>query len=894
MWKRRDRWKLYLLLLLASNLVQWFIFRADAPNGAATSRPAATLAESSARDIQPSASHKHSLTVAARSASVEPSEGSVRLAYVDVGKGRPVLLLHGSPGSSADFRFLMPLLAGDHRRCIAPDLPGFGDSEPYVPDFGNRAHARYALALLDELKIESFDVIAFSMGGGVALNLYDLSPNRIRSIIFYGGIGCQEGEGSGDYTFEHLKYALGYGGLVVLPELIPHFGLLGPRAARNAFIRNFYDSDQRPYREIVKRINVPFLILNGKNDPLVPVWLAREHHRLVPSSELVVFDASHFMLFGPDTTKRLADEIVPFLNRVDAAAIAEHAPASPKFPGRTVDPFADQPAESLLPIQLKLDRAMGPWLQTAALAASTTASEDMTCIAAGLLARDQQIDIFVAILGCFIGIYLGDLGLWLIGRIMGRRAMRWGWVARKLPQSRMDAWGHWFDRRGARAVIASRFMPGTRVPVYIAAGIVGNRPFAFMLWTLIAVAIWTPLVVVLTAIFGPTFVRPAMSFFGSGWIAVLAAAVALFMLLRAITLALTQIGRARLMAKVSKLWRWEFWSTWYFYIPLYPWILWLAIRHRGLTVPTAANPGIANGGGFIGESKCDILSKLPAEHVLPFTRIEPGETPERLRALERIMSDRGWQFPLILKPDSGERGTSVRLVKDAIFAATCFDGMRTTVVTQVYHPGPFEAGIFYYRMPGEGRGRIFSITDKHFSYLTGDGVHNVEQLIWRHPRYRMQASRFLARLGAESDRVLAEGERLRLAMAGNHCQGTLFKDGAHLITPELESAIDAVAQAFEGFYFGRFDVRYSDVDAFRAGRDFKIIELNGVTSESTNIYDPDWSILRAYATLYRQWAILFAIGAANRKRGVEPLRLGEILRATRDHYRKRKLDPMAD
>ena len=538
------------------------------------------------------------------------------------------------------------------------------------------------------------------------------------------------------------------------------------------------------------------------------------------------------------------------------------------------------------PIDASIVARLDPLVQSACLAAATLTSEDLTCIAAGLFARAQQVTLFVAITGCAIGIFLGDLGLWLIGRYMGRRALRWRWVERRLPAARVEAVGHWFDERGWRAIVASRFMPGTRVPVYVAAGIVGRRPAAFMLWTLLAVAIWTPLLVGLTALLGPAFVSASLAFLGGGWIALL-------LCLRIGTMAWSEIGRARVAAAVSRLWRWEFWPTWLFYIPLYPWIAWLALRHRGLNLPTAANPAFPHG-GVVGESKADILAMLPAECVMPFELLPPGSAATRLESLERIMSDRAWTYPIILKPDSGERGASVRLARDRAAAEAYFERLEGPVIAQAHHAGPYEAGVFYYRMPGEAAGRIFSITDKQFSFIVGDGKRNVEQLIWRHPRYRMQARRFLARLADRADDILAPGERLQLAVAGNHCQGTLFRDGAHLITPELEESIGRIAERIDGFYFGRFDVRYADAEAFRAGRDFRIIELNGVTSESTNIYDPSWSIFRAYATLFRQWSILFSIGAANRARGHRPSAWTALLQDIRSHYRGRRIDPLAD
>src|SRR5262249_34450092 len=139
------------------------------------------------------------------------------------------------------------------------------------------------------------------------------------------------------------------------------------------------------------------------------------------------------------------------------------------------------------------------------------------------------------------------------------------------------------------------------------------------------------------------------------------------------------------------------------------------------------------------------------------------------------------------------------------------------------------------------------------------------------------ASTFLARHGDKAKRILAAGESLCLAVAGNHCQGTMFLDGAHLWTPELESRFDEVAKQFGGFFFGRFDVRYSDVEAFKAGRNLAIVELNGATSESTNLYDPGRSLLSAYRILYQQWSLLFRIGDANRRRGHVPSSISTLI-----------------
>lgn len=511
------------------------------------------------------------------------------------------------------------------------------------------------------------------------------------------------------------------------------------------------------------------------------------------------------------------------------------------------------------------------------LAFGTLVSEDLACLAAGLLIADGRLDPLAGLLACGLGIWVGDLGLWGVGRVAGAAVLgRWS-------GGRLDGLRDWFARRGGVALLAARFLPGTRLPLYLLSGVLDRRPTRFAVWTLLAVVVWVPAVVLLVALAGEAAV---------GWVRWLLAGGLLAALgLRLAITAATRHGRTKLVAAVSTLWRWEFWPAWLFYLPLVPYLGWLAVRHRGATVWTAANPGIP-GGGVVGESKAEILARLPADAVIPFALVPAGPVDDRVARLEAAVAERGWAFPLVLKPDAGQRGAGVRRVADWAAVESYLSDQPAAVLAQPYHPGPHEAGVFYYRHPGAAKGHILAVTDKVFPVLVGDGVSPLADLIWRHPRYRMQAATFLAR--HDPARVLAAGERLQLALAGNHCQGTLFRDGGHLLTPELESAIDALAQAFPGFHFGRFDVRYPDKASLRAGRHLAIVELNGVTSEATSLYDPARSLRSAYHLLFRQWATLFAIGAAQRGRGVRPLSVVELVQLVWRFYRDRPGDLRAD
>jgi membrane protein DedA with SNARE-associated domain len=511
------------------------------------------------------------------------------------------------------------------------------------------------------------------------------------------------------------------------------------------------------------------------------------------------------------------------------------------------------------------------------LALGTFVSEDLACVSAALLIRQGGIDPVVAIAACTAGIFTGDCGLWAAGRLARHRVQRHAWLAQRFPLERAEALRSWLERDGVQALVASRFFPGTRLPLYVAAGLAGMSGKRFAAATLAAAAIWTP-IVVLAASSTATTLAPV-----------------LILLALVVARRLTSVPRMlRISARVARWRSWEFWPMWLFYSPVAIWVALLAVRHRGFSTITAANPGMTDG-GVVGESKSEILRKLPDTWTIPSVLISPasaasvrGRTAaDRVRQLADHLTQADWTFPLVLKPDVGQRGLGVRLVRDIRAVREYLEREPGAVLAQPYHEGPFEAGVFYYRMPWWTRGRVFSITDKQFPWLVGDGRSTLEELIWQHPRYRLQAHLFLERHAAAGRRVLAEGERFQLAIAGNHAQGTLFRSGARLLTLELEERIDEIAQAFPGFFVGRFDIRYRDEDEFRAGRGLAIVELNGATAESTDIYDPDNSLLAAYGRLFRQWSIVFAIGAANRAAGAPVTPAARLCALVRAHLTTR-------
>ena len=213
---------------------------------------------------------------------------------------------------------------------------------------------------------------------------------------------------------------------------------------------------------------------------------------------------------------------------------------------------------------------------------------------------------------------------------------------------------------------------------------------------------------------------------------------------------------------------------------------------------------------------------------------------------------------------------------------------------QRFAGGPYEAGIFYHRFPGQSRGHIFSITEKIFPVITGDGNATVAELVWRDPRARFLADKYLQRLGGRESEVLPAGTTVRLVEAGNHAQGCIFTDGWHLNTPALTERMDEISSKVPGFFIGRYDLRYASPEELGAGKNFQIVELNGAAAEAASIYDARNSLWSAYRTLFRQWDLVFAIGAENRRRGSTPMKPSHFWREWRRYSALAATYPPAD
>ena len=216
-------------------------------------------------------------------------------------------------------------------------------------------------------------------------------------------------------------------------------------------------------------------------------------------------------------------------------------------------------AASLATIRLHVDEdliGLAPAWQAVAIVGMTLISEDLTCIAVGTLIGRGELSWAVGGGACFVGIYVGDLLFFLIGRMLGRRVLRLRFFTRSLGEERLRRFGDWFDRRPWAAIGAARVLPGLRVPLYVTVGALSTRTRAFFLWTALFAFVWTPLLIAGVAFLGDRFTEPFERVVGQGWWSIVLEIVIIYLAVRFVILMSTGAGRKTLAKRFTRPVRW--------------------------------------------------------------------------------------------------------------------------------------------------------------------------------------------------------------------------------------------------------------------------------------------------------------------------------------------------
>lgn len=311
-----------------------------------------------------------------------------------------------------------------------------------------------------------------------------------------------------------------------------------------------------------------------------------------------------------------------------------------------------------------------------------------------------------------------------------------------------------------------------------------------------------------------------------------------------------------------KLFRWEYWPSYMFYIPNLPLAIYHAIKAKSLVYFTATNPAIQSSGTGM-ESKYETLKLIP-EKYRPKTLLVKPQTnfPSILKALE----EKKIKFPLIAKPDIGFRGLLVKKIESKEGLKSYIETFPIKILIQEYISLKNECGIFYHRIPGEKKGRITSITLKKYLTVIGNNTSTISELVLADHRARLYYSILKDIHQNKMVEIPKLNEEIILTVIGNHSKGTQFIDGNDLISEKLTAMIDVIKDQISGWYYGRIDLKFESIESLENGDSFKIIEINGIISEPTHIYDAATNnYFSAIKSIGDHWRIVYKIASENQK-----------------------------
>jgi len=538
--------------------------------------------------------------------------------------------------------------------------------------------------------------------------------------------------------------------------------------------------------------------------------------------------------------------------------------------------------------------------------------EDAAILAAGFAKVEHALPLLYAYVPVYLGIVCGDVLIYGLGRL----AQSNKWLRTKIIGPKVERLKSWLEAHLVRVLVMCRLTPGLLFPTFVACGWFKIPFWRFTSVSIIAGAVYSSIVLTLVIVFGG-LVLFHLGYWAWAVVAVLVIAWTIrnsrkakwsksteqalgdlppsfFEVIRRYMPARKQIFTG--MPSLKDLKRYvstaERIPNSILYIPVgLRWFL-LAIRYRSLTLPTVSNPMIETG-GFMGESKSSVMDMVGdnqkewiSEYVIAHKNGEAADI--QLTRAEALMEGKSLGYPIVAKPDIGWNGYGVQLVEDRnqlLKYIGSFPADESYLLQRpVLHDG--EAGVFYVRIPGEEKGRLYSITLRYFPYVVGDGKLTLRQLIQTDERTKLRADFYLGgkenHLGfgkEDLEHIPSEGELIRLAFIGSLRVGGLYRDAGYLITPELTDRFDAIARSMPEFYYGRFDIRFESTDLLKEGKGFRIIEINGAGAEAIQAWDPNVPLRKLYSEFFKAQSLLFKVADLNRKRGFKPMPLRAFMKA---------------
>jgi pimeloyl-ACP methyl ester carboxylesterase len=271
---------------------------------------------------------------AAHTERIQVAGREVNLVTLGAGDGPPVVFIHGLAGCWQNWLENLPAVA-EHRRVVALDLPGFGDSEMPSGDISITNYAACVEELCQRLELEAVAVVGNSMGGFTAAEMAIRHPDRVERLVLVDAAGISISDLRRQPIMTLVRLAAAQAGsparerAVLLRPRLRHLAFRavmrhptrlpldlvaaqGTGAAKPGFQLALKALVTYDFRDRLPEIGCPTLIVHGREDGLVPVADADEFNRLILDSRLLLLDETGHvpMMERPQTFNR---ELLAFL-----------------------------------------------------------------------------------------------------------------------------------------------------------------------------------------------------------------------------------------------------------------------------------------------------------------------------------------------------------------------------------------------------------------------------------------------------------------------------------------------------------------------------------------------------------------------------------------------------
>jgi non-heme chloroperoxidase len=274
------------------------------------------------------------------------NSGDIELYYEDHGAGDPVILIHGYPLNGASWEKQLPVLLATGHRVITYDRRGFGNSSQPTTGYNYDTFADDLHKLVTKLKLNSFALVGFSMGGGeVARYIGKHGSKGVSKAVIIGGIPpfllktADNPEGVDGSVFEGIQKAVAADRYAFFTEFFKNFyntdALLGKRISERAVQASWnvaanasptaslacVPTWHEDFRNDVARIDVPTLVIHGEADRIVPIAAAGQRTaKLVKGARLLsIKDGPHAV--GWTHAEEVNAELVNFLGKGAATRV---------------------------------------------------------------------------------------------------------------------------------------------------------------------------------------------------------------------------------------------------------------------------------------------------------------------------------------------------------------------------------------------------------------------------------------------------------------------------------------------------------------------------------------------------------------------------------------------